>query len=269
MIRLSDSEFHYIVQYIKENYGINLEKKRVLIECRLNRELEKYGAESFDSYLGLVKADRSHKMGEEMIHRLTTHYTYFMREFQHFEVIRDLVLPEIGRASYADGYKIWCAGCSTGEECYTLAMVMAEYARQGGVLPPYWILATDISEKVLEQAKAGIYPVKELEKIPFALRERYCKVQEDGTFRMADGLRNSIRFRKQNLMEPFMTSMQYDLILCRNVMIYFDAEIRQNMVKKLENSLRPGGYLMVGHSELISKGSTSLKCVASAVYKKE
>lgn len=269
MIRLSDREFSYIVQFVKDNYGIALEKKRVLIECRLKKELEKCGADSFGMYFQMVEADKSKKMADEMIHRLTTHYTYFLRESLHFDFIRDKILPEVEKNGPGDSYYIWCAGCATGEESYTLAMVLEDYKDMGGHLPPYQIVATDVSAAVLEQAKTGVYPMKEMKAFPVSWQKKYCTVLDDGTFQMAKWLREKIQFRKQNLLESFRQVRKYDLVLCRNVMIYFDSEVRQAVVKNLEDSLKKGGYLLVGHSELLSRGNTALMCVGPAVYKKE
>lgn len=269
MIRLKESEFKEIVEYVRKRYGINLEKKQVLIECRLKSELDKYHVQSFREYLGMLEKDSSGKMADAMIDRLTTHYTYFMREFQHFELIRDVILPEVSRLKMPSVYSVWCAGCSTGQECYTLEMLMEEYRSTGKWMPVVMIMATDISETVLKQAEKGRYKLKELEGIPVLWREKYCSVLEDKTFEMKEKLRTPVRFRKQNLRTYVHTKEQYDLILCRNVMIYFDSEAKKKLVRELEKSLKPGGYLLVGHSELLSKDSTSLKYAGSAAYRKE
>lgn len=269
MIRLKESEFTDIVEYIRQMYGINLEKKQVLIECRLKSELEKYHASSFREYLTMLAKDRSGKMADDMIDRLTTHYTYFMREFQHFELIRDVILPEVSRVQAPSVYSVWCAGCSTGQECYTLEMLLEEYRSTGRWMPAVMVLATDISDTVLKQAEKGRYKLKELEGIPAVWRDKYCGICEDQTFEMKEKLRTPIRFRKQNLRTYVHKKEQYDLILCRNVMIYFDAEAKKKLIRELEKSLKPGGYLMVGHSELLSRDGTSLKYVGSAAYRKE
>ncbi len=118
------------MRYIRENYGINLNKKQVLIECRLLRELEKRGIDSYGKYLELIKMDKDGDMAGEMINRLTTNYTYFMREPSHFSILRDEILPETYDGRHYGTYNIWCAGCSTGEECYTLAMTLADYRKR-------------------------------------------------------------------------------------------------------------------------------------------
>lgn len=129
MIRLKDKEFSDIVQYMRDEYGINLEKKKVLIECRMSKILERYGLDSFAGYLDMVHQDRSGEMAGEMVNHLTTNYTYFYREADHFERLQDAILPELLGHSVSGTLDIWCAGCSTGEECYTLGMTLEEYKR--------------------------------------------------------------------------------------------------------------------------------------------
>ena len=179
MIHLKEDEFAYIVSYIKQRYGVNLEKKKILIECRLKRELEKYKADSFTQYLRMVEADSSNQMSDEMIHRLTTHYTYFFREYEHYAYLQECILPNLSRRN-TECYNIWCAGCASGEECYTLAMVLKDYMEKTGSLLRYRILGTDISEPVLAQAQKGIYPAKELEHFPEGWTQKY-QTESDGT----------------------------------------------------------------------------------------
>lgn len=269
MIRLTDGEFSYIARFVRTKYGIDLEKKKILIECRLQKELEKNGLDSFQKYFNMVEKDRTGKMANEMIHRLTTHYTYFYREEKHFEFVKNVILPEVERTWKGGCYQIWCAGCATGEEAYTLAMILKDYEARGGRLPQWMILATDISEEVLEQGRKGIYPKKELEKVPALMREKYFQPQNDGMLRASKELRAAIQFRSHNLMDTDKRAHQYDLIMCRNVMIYFDIEVRRELIRKLEGSLRTGGYLLVGHSELLTGGNTILKSAGLAAYKKE
>lgn len=268
MIRLEEKEFQKIVSYVKTCYGVNLEKKKVLIECRLKNELTRHGLNSFSEYLNLVQEDESGMLAEEMIDRLTTHYTYFMRESSHFEFIRDNILPEVSSRKNSREYRIWCAGCSSGQECYTLAMLLENYQEKGCHFPPYKILATDISNAALKQAMAGKYPQKELEGIPQAWIDRYCRICENQTFEIDSNLKKNIIFRKQNLITQQYGKEQFDLILCRNVMIYFSPEAKEGLIHKMENSLKTGGYFFIGHAELLHRNSISLQPVGSAVYKK-
>lgn len=269
MIRLEEREFAYLVEYVRVNYGLNLKKKKVLIECRLKSELEKYHLSSFGEYLAAVERDSTGTMAADMITRLTTHYSYFMRESQHFELLRDVILPEISMLTIPSVYAVWCAGCSTGQECYTLGMFLEEYRSTGKWMPMVIVQATDISETVLIEAQKARYQSKELERIPDRWIRKYCNINPDQSFEIKESLRSSIRYRKQNLKTYVQEKEQYDLILCRNVMIYFDAASKKKLIQELEKSLKPGGYLFVGHSELLTKDDTSLKYVGAAAYRKE
>lgn len=269
MIRLREKEFTDIVKYMREEYGINLEKKRVLIECRMTRVLERYGLDSFSGYLDMLHKDRSGEMAGEMVNRLTTNYTYFYREPDHFERLQDAILPELLEHIPSGVLDIWCAGCSTGEECYTLGMALQEYRRSRNDACRARILATDISGEALEKAKKGVYPVKELEGLPPEWRRRYCGKTDGRTFGVEEDLKACVRFQRRNLMDPVRTSEKFHIILCRNVMIYFDKSSRERLITTLENALDKGGYLLIGHAELLTAKETRLEPVYPAVYRKK
>ena len=268
MIRLNAKEFDEIVTYIREHYGINLEKKQVLIECRLARELERRGITSFARYMELMKNDRTGIMAGEMVNRLTTNYTYFMREPAHFTVLGQKILPELFENRSCGVCNIWSAGCSTGEEVYSVSMLIQELKEKGGRMPGIRMLATDISGEALRKAEQGIYPIKEMECLPESWQRKYCRVREENTFEVEERLRYNIRFRRHNRMETAPGTEKFDLVLCRNVMIYFDRRSREWLVRQLEACLNPGGYLLVGHAELLSREETRLEAVYPAVYKK-
>lgn len=268
MIRLNQSEFVEIIQYMRDTYGINLEKKKVLIECRMTKELQRRGVKSFAEYMELLRHDKEGKLAGEMVNRLTTNYTYFMREPAHFDILNHTLFQELfGKKGLGIGH-IWCAGCSTGEECYTLAMELEEYKAHGGQLTDVRILATDISQEVLELAQKAVYPVRELDGLPADWRRRYCRQAGEKYFAVDERLKRRIRFRCHNLMTPISNPSRFDLILCRNVMIYFDRNSRRKLVRLLEDSLNPGGYLLIGHAELLSADETELQSVYPAVYRK-
>lgn len=253
---------------MRDTYGINLEKKKVLIECRMTKELKRRQVESFSEYMNLLRKDKEGKLAGEMVNRLTTNYTYFMREPVHFEILDRTIFQELfHKKAYGMG-NIWCAGCATGEECYTLAMALEEHKANGGQLVDIRILATDISDEVLELAKKGVYSMKELEGLPAGWRQKYCRKDSEKYFAVDESLKRNIRFRNHNLMTPISNPGKFDLILCRNVMIYFDRDSRSKLVKLLEDSLNPGGYLLIGHAELLSAEETQLEPVYPAVYKK-
>lgn len=268
MIRLNENEFSSIVDFMRDNYGINLDKKKVLIECRLTKALEKYGARSFADFLNMMKRDKTGMIAGEMVNRLTTNYTYFMREPAHFAVLKEQILPQMFARKHVSFYNIWCAGCSTGEESYTLSMLLQDFKDQEEWMPNVRILATDISQEVLDTAKKGVYPIKEMESLPVAWQKKYCRIIADKKFELDEKLKYHIRFRKQNLMDPVPEGDKFDLIFCRNVMIYFDKSSKEKLLRRFENCLKPGGYLFVGLAELLSREETVLEPAFPAVYKK-
>lgn len=268
MIRLKEKEFDDIVNYMRDTYGINLAKKKVLIECRLTREAERQGVSTFEAYLARVRSDRSGKLADAMVNRLTTNYTYFMREPDHFRILREGVFPEFEQKLRHKDLKIWSAGCATGEECYTVAMSLQDYRDRRKWNPCVKILATDISQEVLDRASQGIYPSREMEALPAEWKRLYCVPVDTKTLKIDDRIRRQIRFFRHNLMTPLPLTEKFDLIMCRNVMIYFDRISKEKLVGLLEKSLNPGGYLMIGHAELLNREETTLSPVYPAVYKK-
>lgn len=269
MIRLTDDELRDIVEFMRAHYGINLDKKKVLIECRLSRTVESLNLKTFRQYLELMRRDQTGKMAEDMVSRLTTNYTYFMREPVHFSVLNETVLPELAARSRNGFCNVWCAGCSTGEEAYTLAMLLQDFRDRTSGAPNIRILATDISREVIEKAENGIYPAAQWERIPKKWQDRYCHMEDDKTFRIDDKIKYHIRFKKQNLLESESMAESFDLIFCRNVMIYFDRESKRRLLGRLEEALKPGGYLFIGLAELFGREETKLRPVSPAVYKKE
>ena len=192
MIRLKEKEFAEIVEYMKTNYGINLEKKKVLIECRMTKILEKYELSSFREYLDQMYKDRSGKMQDDMVNRLTTNYTYFLREQEHFDILKQYIFPELFEKRQFKNITIWCAGCSTGEECYTLAMALEEYRGKANLNFHIKILATDISEEVCR----AVYPDREWKRIPERWRGKYCQTVDSKNFEIDEKIKYYVHFQK-------------------------------------------------------------------------
>lgn len=269
MIRFTDSEFERLKVFMGRQFGIDLSKKRTLAECRMSHELEANGFTSMGQYLEQMEHDRSGRLRTALLNRLTTNYTYFMREPKHFDFLLGQVLPEIRPEWGRGSYRVWSAGCSSGEECYTLAMLLQDYVDRGGWLPPFEVLGTDISETVVKKAKEGRYPVHELEKIPPLWQRKYCRKDEgQDYFSVGADIRAKVRFQVMNLLKPTAGLSHYDLILCRNVMIYFDEESRKKLIDKLYQALKPDGYLFVGHTELLPRDHELFEYVCPAVYRK-
>ena len=269
MISLTDKEFVTLTGFIKEKYGINLTKKRVLIEGRLSNMLRERGISSFSEYMDIVFKDTTGTEVKTLLNKLTTNHTYFMREADHFEYMKTHILPYLAatRADVKD-LRIWSAGCSTGQEPYNIAMVIDEFF---GPHKSEWdttILATDLSVNALEKAKLGIYPAESLEDVPPEWAKKYFIKRPDGTVQVCEKIRREVVFKHFNLMDPFVYKKPFDLIFCRNVMIYFDAPTKEELTLKFYQATAKGGYLLIGHSEVLNKESCRYRYVKPAIYQK-
>lgn len=269
VIRFGDEEFARFVQYINSIYGIDLSKKKILVECRLNRYIQKNGLHSLSDFMNKMKADKTGRTEAQVLNRLTTNYTYFLREDKHFEYLRKQILPGL-QEEQCSSFRVLCAGCSSGEECYTMSMLLCDYRKKGGFLPEFRITGTDISETVLRKAEEARYPLSELSAIPAAWQREYLSIDtQKECFQILPEARNCVNFYKMNLLKPFGGQLQYDLILCRNVMIYFDEDSRRKLLEKLYGCLKPGGYLFVGHTELLYRKHDLFEYVCPAIYRKQ
>ena len=268
MIRMTDQEFHTLTTYIKQHYGIDLTKKRVLIESRMAQELRSRGFSSFRQYMDVLFQDTTGQESITLLNKLTTNLSYFMRENDHFQYLANQILPYLERTRKDHVLRIWSAGCSSGQEAYNIAMVIDEYF---GSRKDQWdtrILATDLSMKVLTKAKQGIYTAEEMKDLPSRWKNKYAVALADGRFQISDKIRREVIFRPGNLMEPFQYKKPFDLIFCRNVMIYFDAPTKAELVNKFYNWTAPGGYLFIGHSESISGANTRYTYIQPAIYQR-
>ena len=263
--KLTQEEFWHLVRYIKSNYGINLEKKQVLIEGRLLSIMNKLGMDSYTEYLNYAFSDKTGAELTKLVNRLTTNHTFFMREPDHFEYLRTTVLPHIEATVKDKDARIWCAASSTGQEPYTIAMVIDEYF---GDRKSEWdlkILATDVSTSVLKTARAGVYTEEMLKDVPNRWRERYFERVDEKRYRVVDRIRNEVAYKQFNLMDPIVCKKPFDLISCRNVMIYFDVETKNALVERFYGVTKNGGYFFIGHAENISKDSR-FKYIKPAIY---
>jgi chemotaxis protein methyltransferase CheR len=271
VITITYQEFKQLAAYIKANYGINLkDEKQTLVNGRLQHVLMEKNFANFSEYYDYLISDRTGVAVATLISKITTNHTFFMRESDHFIYFRDVVLPFLKKIIIGKDLRIWSAGCSTGEEPYTLAMLLDEYF---GVEKKTWdskILATDISETVLDKAVKGIYKKEDIDVLPSTWRLSYWNRLDDENVIVADRIRNEVIFRKFNLMnKSFPFKKKFHVIFCRNVMIYFDAQTKRELVNRYYDSLEYGGYLFIGHSESLSREETKFKYIMPAVYRKE
>lgn len=269
MIEIKDHEFKELIAYVKSNYGINLSQKKNLIEGRLGNLLIEKGFTNFSEYLQHVFSDGSKLEITHFINRITTNYTYFMREPDHFTYFEKEILPYLQATNQEKDLRVWSAGCSTGEEPYTLAMIMADYFDKVKILWNTKILATDISVKVLEAAEKGIYSQDVLQDIPLIWKINYFKKMDTENYQIMDRIKQEVVFRIFNLMdETFPFRQKFHVIFCRNVMIYFDNKTKMRLIEKFYDMTESGGYLFIGHSESIRRNETSYQYVMPAVYRK-
>ena len=271
--RISDREFNAIRDLVYARFGINLgDHKKSLVVGRLQKVLAKRGFRTFQQYYEWLKADSSGNGLEELASRITTNHTFFNREPAHFEFFADTLLPQLVARRRAEGkreIRLWCAGCSSGEEPYTLMMLMKEHL---GAEASGWktvLLATDLSAAILHKAIAGVYDQERVSQMPVHLRRRWFVNQKDGNVRVHDDIRNAVIFRRHNLMSAtFPFRHQFDAVFCRNVMIYFDHKTRMELVTKFHHHTQPGGYLFIGHSETLGRDETAYEYVLPALYRK-
>lgn len=267
MIKFTDAEFTAIYTYIRRRYGINLEKKGYLIESKLWIELARCQASSYTEYWQLVRADRTGELEQRMINLLTTNYTYFCREIEHFDFITNRLVPALMRTG-ATQLKIWCAACATGQECYTLAMYLLDCQARGSLAIPFSILGTDISAKALQAAGKGRYGSSDYPRLKPHWRSAYCGPFKNGEFEVLPQVKRHVTFQKHNLLEPLQFSTHFQAVFCRNVLMYFRENERTQLFATVNRALLPGGYLFVSQTETVQGCGFPLNYIQPAVYEK-
>lgn len=271
--QLTDAQFQKFSALVYDKTGIYLkQEKKELLNARLGKRLRATGISSFKQYYEHVIRDGS---GEELVHLIdsvSTNFTSFFRENSHFEMLTNNVLPSFvkeGRGRAKD-LVLWSSACSSGEEPYTLGMVMEDFAaHQPGLR--YRIMATDISTRVLAHAKRGVYTDDRISKVPKPFLKKFFQKgvgKSAGYVKIKQDLRQKINFERFNLMGDFPWRDEIDVIFCRNVMIYFNRETQQGLVDRFYQALAPGGYLFIGHSESITSLKHKLIQVDATAYQK-
>lgn len=269
MLTLSDQDFQRLAAFVKSNYGINLYKKQQLIAGRLTNVVSNMGFETFHEYVDHILSGKSAHDVDIMLNKLTTNYTYFMREEAHFDYFGKTVLPWLERTKKDHVLSIWSAGCSSGQEPYTLSMILKEYFGSKAAKWDTRVLATDISQNVLTAAQTAEYEEESLSKLPAGWKQKYfTKSAHPGYYSVTDAIKSNVIFRTFNLMDPIRFKLKFDVIFCRNVMIYFDQPTREALVDRFYNATAPGGYLFIGHSESLPKTNKKYHYVIPAAYRK-
>ncbi|MCA9509805.1 MAG: protein-glutamate O-methyltransferase CheR [Myxococcales bacterium] len=270
---LSDGEFDRLRALIEGEFGIALgADKKPLVLARLGKIIATEGYASFDDYYRELVANRTHAMLSDLVDRISTNHTHFHREAAHFDFLVKTALPDViepHRARNQRDLRVWCAASSTGEEPYTLAMLVRDFL---GTEYASWragVLATDISSRALDTARTGVYAADNVARLPEPLRRRYFAPVAKGLLQVDAQLRRDVVFRRFNLMnEKLPFKRGFDVIFCRNVMIYFRPETTRALVQRLYDATLPGGYLFVGHSEALDRSWSPFEFVAPGVHRK-
>ncbi|MDH3325428.1 MAG: SAM-dependent methyltransferase [Gammaproteobacteria bacterium] len=262
---LSDKEFELFRELIYKQAGIALSPlKKSLVENRLSKRLKNLGLNSFLDYHKQVMSDPSKDEMQVLVDLLTTNETYFFREAKHFDYLKEHVLSKVGRSQ---GFSLWSAASSTGEEPYSLAMTLADSL---GVKGNWQIIATDINTEVLNTARTGRYTLSEKDAIPSKYLHDYCLKgirSQEGAILIDKALRSSVRYEQLNLMGNWDSYINaFDVIFIRNVMIYFDIDTRKKLLDRIADKIKMGGYLFVSHSETLHKLTDRFELVTPSIY---
>ena len=266
---ITEKEFIRIVNYVKKNFGIELSQKKTLITGRLDNYLSRNGYDNYTQLMDRVERNPNSDEARDLIDSLTTNHTYFMREVEHFHFLKDVVLPEVKKSlSGTKDLRTWCAASSTGEEPYTLAMIMKDFFSLEDGRWDTTVLATDISTKVLEFASKGKYLKEQIDPLPDTWKRRFFKSLNSEECVVTEDLKKEVIFRKFNLMDPLPFKQKLHIVFIRNVMIYFDEETKIDLVNRIYDMLVPGGYMFIGTTEAIDKSRTKFQFVRPSVYRK-
>jgi chemotaxis protein methyltransferase CheR len=265
---INPAQFAYISRLVYRESGISLKPgKETLVCARLSRRIRQLGLNSFDEYLRALDSGASAGEVAEMVDAITTNQTSFFRESEHFKYLKTDILKLL--ASRAEPIRFWSAGCSTGEEPYSLAVLIRECVPN--IDQRDWrILATDISARVLAQARQGVFRPESLTALSESLAVRYFTPAHDrpGFWRLSENVRRLVQFARLNLIGDWPLRGPFDVIFCRNVMIYFDRPVRNALVRRFSALLKPGGHLFIGHSESLANSSGELSLVQPAIYRR-
>ncbi|TAN66696.1 MAG: protein-glutamate O-methyltransferase CheR [Methylobacter sp.] len=262
---LQEKEFEQFRDLIYRIAGISMSSaKKPLVTSRLSKRLRHYGLASYGEYFQMITAANGKTELQMAVDLLTTNETQFFREPKHFDFLRQSVLPAQKPGKLL---RIWSAACSTGEEPYSIAMLLDEVLGD----EPWEIVASDLNTQVLERARIGLYPIERMQEIPRHYLSNYCLKgvgAQKGTLLIERKLRERVRFMQYNLIEAPPKQAEFDVIFLRNVMIYFDQDTKRQVVSRLLSQLRPGGYFLVGHSETLNGINEDVRMVQSAVYQR-
>lgn len=271
---MTDSEFNRLSKFIYNEVGIKLPPvKKIMLQSRLQKRLRALGIVSFKKYIDYVFSEEG--LQNEIIHMLdvvSTNKTDFFREPIHFDFLISDILPEhMNSRNTPNVFHVWSAGCSSGEEPYTIAITLSEFKRKNLGLN-FNILGTDISTRILKKAAEAIYPEDRIQNIPLEIKKKYflkSKDRTNPTVRLTKEIRNTVHYNRLNFMNDYYNiGNDFDVIFCRNVLIYFNRDVQKEVILKLCKKLKVGGYLFIGHSESIMSMNLPLMQIKPTIFRK-
>ena len=267
---MTEQEFMRIALFLKRKYGIDMERKKAIVEGRLENYVKSEGWMNYSQYMDAVEKDISGTLEKKLVDLLSTNHTYFMRESEHFDFMKKEILPWLKeKESKSRDLHIWCAASSSGEEPYTIAMVLMDFF---GLEHHQWdtqVLATDVSTEILKQAIKGVYTKEQISPLPEHWKRRFFRnIVGTDQYKVTEELKKEVLFRKFNLMDPFPFRRKLHVIFLRNVMIYFDDITKQRLLQKIYDSLEPGGYLFLGKTETLNRDNVPFHLVTPSVFRK-
>jgi chemotaxis protein methyltransferase CheR len=271
---VSDADYGYISGLLYDRFGIQFgDKKKVLVAGRLAKRLRELGLSSFSEYVRFLQGDTTGKELVELVNRLTTNHSYLYREREHFDFLTTEILPSfVAREKHGAmaPLRIWSAGCAAGEEAHTIAIIMREVLGSEFKRLDPSILATDISVDALKEGQIGRYPEARFRELPKQWLTKYFQKVDGEMWEALPPIHGMILFKRLNLMNmPYPFKGSFEVVFCRNVMIYFDGAARQKLVNALYEVINPGGYLFIGHSETLQRGESLFRYIKPAIYRKE
>jgi len=261
---ITDHEFKQFQRFIYDAAGITLSSaKKALVSSRLAKRLQSCGVNSYGEYFRLLARGEASAEVQTAIELLTTNETYFFREAKHFDLLRELAMASRQRVQ---PFRVWSAASSTGEEAYSIAMVLADCLSGAA----WEVIGSDINTQVLERARLGHYPLERTKRIPPAYLKQFCLRgvgPQEGTLLIERSLRNRVQFLPVNLNAPLPQLGLFDVVFLRNVMIYFNEDTKRQVVARILSLLKPGGYFLIGHSETLNGISDAVRPLAPSVYR--
>lgn len=267
---MTEEEFLRIYHFIKSRYGISLDRRKEIIQGRLDNYLQWNGYAGYTEYMRAVESDFTGQMERELVNILTTNHTFFMREFEHFDYLRQKVLPELRqKEARKKDLCIWCGAASTGQEPYMLAMLLRDFFNLEADAWDTKVLATDVNTEVLGHALRGVYDREHIESLPESWKRRFLHPLDGGKqYEISREIKDEVIFRQFNLMDDFPFKRKMHIIFLRNVMIYFDNDTRKQLIQKVYDVMEPGGYLFVGRTETLDKNHCPFEMIQPSVFRK-